>query len=277
MDSMQFETLPLFSRPMLSWNLKTDYVGRRFMYRPVSDSTMDDARSGLERFRLGPGAIVLAETQSAARGRNGRSWVSPPDVNLYFTLVMFPELADLRCLPYVTALAVAEAIEEVTAKSGRPLKVDLKWPNDVLIDGKKKVAGILIETTETSEGKLAALIGVGINVNLEVADYPELARIATSLKDALGFKVSREEVLAFFCNHFESLYEEAIAGSNAPFEAWRTRLITLGNEVVATGAAETIRGVAIDVEQDGALVIQSDGQRVRVDAGDVTLSATALD
>jgi len=272
MDLMQFETLPLFNKPRFSWNLRTDYVGRRFVYRPSTESTMDDARRMLQRFRLESGAVVLAEAQTAGRGRAGRHWVSPPDVNLYFTLVIYAQPDGARPLAYVTPLAIALAAEEMAAAAGRTLCADLKWPNDVLVGG-KKLAGVLIETTETGSGEQVALVGVGINVNLDVAAHPELAGVATSLKEALAVEVAREELLARFCNHFEALYEQALAGSRAPFQAWRERLVTLGREVVATGARETIRGVAVDVDEDGALVIaQADGRRVRVEAGDVTLS-----
>ena len=272
MDLMQFETLPLFNKPRFSWNLRTDYVGRRFVYRPSTESTMDDARRMLQRFRLESGAVVLAEAQTAGRGRAGRHWVSPPDVNLYFTLVIYVQPDGARPLAYVTPLAIALAAEEMAAAAGRTLCADLKWPNDVLVGG-KKLAGVLIETTETGSGEPVALVGVGINANLDVAAHPELAGVATSLKEALAVEVAREELLARFCNHFEALYEQALAGSRAPFQAWRERLVTLGREVVATGARETIRGVAVDVDEDGALVIaQADGRRVRVEAGDVTLS-----
>ena len=272
MDLMQFETLPLFNKPRFSWNLRTDYVGRRFVYRPSTESTMDDARRMLQRFRLESGAVVLAEAQTAGRGRAGRHWVSPPDVNLYFTLVIYAQPDGARPLAYVTPLAIALAAEEMAAAAGRTLCADLKWPNDVLVGG-KKLAGVLIETTETGSGEQVALVGVGINVNLDVAAHPELAGVATSLKKALAVEVAREELLARFCNHFEALYEQALAGNQAPFQAWRERLVTLGREVVATGARETIRGVAVDVDEDGALVIaQAGGRRVRVEAGDVTLS-----
>ena len=272
MDSMEFETLPLFSKPHFSWNLNTDYVGRRFVYRPDSESTMDDARRMLERFRLTNGALMLAETQTAGRGRAGRNWVSPPDVNLYFTLILTPAPEDVACLAYVTPLAVAHAIEEVASLKGVALRPDLKWPNDLLIDG-RKVAGVLIETTSTGDGRLVALVGIGINVNLDVAEYPEIAEIATSLKAALGFTVAREEVLAFVCNHFESLFEAAKSGDREPFREWRDRLINLGRPVTANGTREPIEGIAVDVGDDGALIIeQSDGHRVSVEAGDVTLS-----
>jgi BirA family transcriptional regulator, biotin operon repressor / biotin---[acetyl-CoA-carboxylase] ligase len=271
MDSMEFETLPLFSKPHFSWNLSTDYVGRRFVYRPESESTMDDARRMLERFRLTDGALLLAERQTAGRGRVGRSWVSPPDVNLYFTIILTPGPADVRCLAYVAPLAVAKAVEEIAGTKGVELRPDLKWPNDVLIDG-KKVAGVLIETTSTTEGRLVALIGIGINVNLHTTDYAEIRDVAISLKDALGFAIAREEVLAAACNHFEALYESARGGNLAPFQEWRERLVNLGRPVVANGTHEQVEGIAVDVADDGALIIERlNGERVSVEAGDVTL------
>jgi BirA family biotin operon repressor/biotin-[acetyl-CoA-carboxylase] ligase len=274
MELMDFETLPLFSKPYFSWNLQTDYVGRRLVYRPDTESTMDDARRLLDRFRLTSGALVMAESQTAGRGRNGRSWVSPPDVNLLFTLVlMTPVRHSQRPLFYLAALAISRAIEELTARHGVPTETELKWPNDVLIHG-RKVAGVLIETTETADGSPVALVGVGINVNMDASLYPEIADIATSVSAEVGRRLPREELLAAFCNHFESLYEEASSGSSRPFQAWRSRLSTLGREVVATGQATPIRGTAVDVETDGALVIEmASGQRTRVDYGDVTLNA----
>lgn len=262
------DSLPIFSKAHFQWGLQTDYVGRRFVYRPVSESTMDDARRMAQRFNLQAGALVLAESQTAGRGRAGRAWVSPPDVNLYFTVLLFPAVSALRPLAWVTPLAVALAVEEVAQAKGATVVADLKWPNDVLIAG-KKVAGVLIETENLGE-KFVALVGVGVNVNLEMVDHPEISDIATSVKEAIGLKVAREEVLAAFCNHFERLYEESLGGSRRPFQMWRERLVTLGQTVVAPGADGLVEGRAVDVEEDGALVIETgDGWRQRVEAGDV--------
>ena len=276
MDEMSFETLPLFSKPHYSWSLKTDYVGRRFQYRPYTESTQDDARNMLTRWRTPNGTIILAESQSAGRGRAGRAWVSPPDVNLHFTLSLTVEGFDARPLAYVTPLAIAEAIEDVAKVKGGRLKADLKWPNDVQLKG-KKVAGVLIEFTENQDGESTALIGAGVNVNFDPDEFPEISDIATSMADELGFEVPREEVLAAFANHFEDLWEEAKSGSRRPFDAWKARLITLGAEVTATGAEGAIAGTAVDVNDDGTLVIETpDGARVTVEAGDVTLSGSGI-
>jgi BirA family biotin operon repressor/biotin-[acetyl-CoA-carboxylase] ligase len=262
------DQLPIFSKPYFQWNLHTDYVGRRFIYRPVSESTMDDARRMLERINLPQGALVLAESQNAGRGRAGRAWVSPPDVNLYLTLILFPPLERLRSLAYVTPLAVARAIETFTARKGVPLRAEIRWPNDVLI-GSKKVAGVLIETEHAPE-RVVALVGVGVNVNLEASRIEEIADIATSVKEATGLEMPREELLAVICNEFEPLYEEALAGSREPFETWKSRLVTLGREVTVAAPDSSFEGKAVDVEDDGALIVSlADGSRRRVEAGDV--------
>jgi BirA family transcriptional regulator, biotin operon repressor / biotin---[acetyl-CoA-carboxylase] ligase len=262
------DSLPLFSKPHFQWGLTTDYVGRRFVYRPTSESTMDDAKRMIQRFSLQNGALVLAETQTAGRGRLGRSWVSPPDVNLYFTVVLYPSEHGLRPLAYTTPLAAALAIEEVASSQGFQIKADLKWPNDVQIGG-KKVAGVLVET-EYGPERLAAYVGVGINVNLEASAYDEIRDIATSVKEATGAPMPREEVLSSFCNHFESLYEEAKGGSLRPFNDWKARLVTIGQRVQARTPSGIVDGLAVDVAADGALVLQlEDGGRAAIEAGEV--------
>jgi BirA family biotin operon repressor/biotin-[acetyl-CoA-carboxylase] ligase len=264
------DQLPTFSKPYFTWGLHTDYVGRRFIYRPVSESTMDDARRMLERINLPQGALVLAESQEAGRGRVGRPWVSPPDVNLYMTIILFPTQEALRQLPIVTPLAVARAVESIARAKGTVIRADLKWPNDVQVGG-KKVSGVLIET-EHQPQRIVALVGIGLNVNLDPAAYPTIADIATSLKAATGTEFPREEVLAALCNEFEPLYEAALAGSREPFEAWRERLVTLGRDVTVSAPDRTFDGRAIGVEDDGALIVEtSSGKRERVEAGDVSV------
>ena len=110
--------------------------------------------------------------------------------------------------------------------------------------------------------------------NAVPAGIPEIAKIAVSVKDAIGIEVPRELILAAFCNHFEALYEDAVAGDDVPFYSWKDRLVTLGRQVTATGGGSVIKGKAVDVAEDGALLIQQlNGKKVRVEAGDVTLSA----
>jgi len=165
----------------------------------------------------------------------------------------------------VTPLAVAQAVEETTGLAAR-----IKWPNDVLIAG-RKLAGILIETEIAGQSVKYALVGIGLNVNLDVERIPEIAEIATSLKRETGREVAREEVLAALLNHFEALYLEARRG-RPPLEGWKSRLETLGRHVRVTSAGSVEEGVAEDVDAEGSLLLRrDDGTRVTIPAGEVTL------
>ena len=245
--------------------LQTNFVGRSVTYRASVDSTMtvaaEEAAAGAPE-----GAIVVAEEQTAGRGRMGRSWTSPADGNLYFTLVLRPTLEQLRYLAVIAPLAVSLAIEETTNLVPR-----IKWPNDVLI-GDRKVCGVLLETNLTGDEVQNALIGIGINVNLNVMLHEEIREIATSLRTEFGEEVEREKVLATALNHIEELYQRLRAGE-AVSVGWKQRLDTLGKHVKVTIAGgETQEGVTVDADSDGALIIRrDDGSHVRVEAGEVTL------
>ena len=245
--------------------LRTDFIGRTVYYDETTTSTMERAKREAEA-GAPEGAVAIAEEQTKGRGRMGRSWISPPGVNLYFTIMLRPALEQLRPLPVIAPLAVCEAIEETTALLPR-----IKWPNDVLIDG-SKVAGVLAESEVTGEDVRFVLVGTGINVNLDAAAYPEIREIATSLRAELGRDVSREEVLAATLTHFERLYQ-ALRRGEVVSMPWKQRLDTLGKQVrVETAAGGVHEGVAVEADSDGSLIVRrDDGSHVRVDAGEVTL------
>ena len=246
--------------------LATHFVGRRLVYLTSTGSTMDDARREADS-GAAEGTVVLAEEQSSGRGRFQRGWVSPAGKNLYLTLIMRPVLNRLRSLSIIAPLAVALAVEEVTG-----LRPRIKWPNDVLVEG-RKLSGILIESEISGSAVEYALVGPGINVNFDIEESPEITAIATSIKRELGREASREELLAAFLNHFEALYEDAPKG-DAVFEEWRSRLDTLGREVRVTFGDQVYEGAAEDVDRDGNLIlVQPDGTRRTVEAGEVTLRA----
>ncbi len=201
--------------------LRSGFIGRAVSYHESIPSTMDLARREAEA-GMPEGAIAIAEEQTAGRGRMGRAWVSPAGVNLHFTVVLRPTLVQLRYLPVIAPLAVCQAIEETTALLPR-----IKWPNDVLIGG-KKVCGVLPESELAGNEVLFALVGIGINVNLDVDAHPEIRDIATSLRAELGREMSREEVLAATLNRLEALYESAQGGGEAISSGWKQRLDTLG-------------------------------------------------
>ncbi len=246
--------------------LQTEFLGRRVFYEPSTPSTMDiaarEAQAGAPE-----GAIALAEEQTAGRGRMGRSWVSPAGVNLYFTLILRPTLDRLRYLSVIAPLAVCQAIEETTNLLPR-----INWPNDIAING-KKVCGVLTQSEIADGAVLYALIGIGINVNIDVAAHEEIRAIATSLRAELGREVSREEVLAATLNHIEALYQ-ALRRAEVISIAWKHRLDTLGQHVRVSAPDGVVleQGVAVDADSDGSLILRrDDGSHVRIEAGEVTL------
>jgi BirA family biotin operon repressor/biotin-[acetyl-CoA-carboxylase] ligase len=241
--------------------LRTRYVGRNVLHHTCVGSTQDVARTEAER-GVPEGTIVMAEEQTSGRGRLGRSWVSPAGKNLYVTLVMRPPVRLLRTLSILAPLAIAEALEGVVRFECR-----IKWPNDVLVEG-RKIAGVIIETGLADDVVKYALVGMGVNVNLNVQAVPEIADIATSVRQELGRDGSREEVLAALLNAFEERYLEA-QESDVAFLVWRSRLETLGRRVRAALPDRVEVGVAEDVDADGNLLIRrDDGSLSTVEAGD---------
>jgi len=236
------------------------------LYRPSTPSTMDDARRAAEE-GAAEGTVALADEQTAGRGRFGRRWVSPAGVNLYLTLVLRPDPPLLRTLSVIAPLAICLAIEGV---AGVPAYI--KWPNDVLLgEPRRKAAGVLIDAELMGDEVRYALVGLGVNVNLEPSRYAEIRDLATSVREAAGRPVSREELLASLLHHVRSLYEAARRGEPV-HPGWRQRLDTLGRAIRVTGAAGTEEGVAIAALADGRLVLRrDDGTTVALDAGEVSL------
>ncbi|MBI4188615.1 MAG: biotin--[acetyl-CoA-carboxylase] ligase [Chloroflexi bacterium] len=244
-------------------DLVTGFVGQRVVYHPRLTSTMDLARQEAQQ-GAAEGTIVLADEQSAARGRLKRVWLSPIG-SLPLSIILYPPLTILPSLIMIASLAVVHSIEQTAG-----LKPQIKWPNDVLING-KKVCGILIETDVRGKTVKYAVIGIGINVNLRLADFPEITPIATSLSDELGKDVSRLEVLRCLLVELERLYLSLSSGGTV-YEEWRDRLVTLGKKVRVKSGEEVEEGVAESVDRNGSLFLRGvDGKLTRIVVGDVTL------
>ena len=256
--------------------LKTRAFGRNFIFEPSVGSTMDVARDAAQH-GAAEGTVAAADEQTAGRGRLGRTWITPPTVNLATTLVLRPPHSVLRDIAMIAPLAVLHAVEDVCG-----LRADIKWPNDVVVRGQgtedrgqtvRKLAGILIETDLTDERRPLVLVGAGINVNFDAREHEEIRDIATSLRTELGREVEREALLAAYLSRFEELYAAAKMGES-PLERWKQRLMTLGQQVHASWPGGETDGMAEDVDEDGALLVRTtDGALVRVEAGDVTLRA----
>jgi len=247
-------------------NLHAGDFGCRIHHFYKTASTMTEAA------RLAPegaphGTLVLAEEQTAGRGRLGRSWISERSVGLYFTLVLRPELAPAAApiLTLLAGVALAEALREV---SGLPL--DLRWPNDVLIGG-KKCAGILVEMTAEPDRVEYVLMGIGINVNHEQIPG-SLAAGATSLRLEAGRSLSRLEILISVLQRLEHYYNGYLTEGASPIIKRFVRLSSYarGKRVKVSDGVRTVVGVTAGLTPEGILLLRrDDGQTERVLSGHV--------
>jgi BirA family biotin operon repressor/biotin-[acetyl-CoA-carboxylase] ligase len=239
---------------------------RRVEWRQEVDSTQrlarDLARGGAEE-----GATVIAESQTAGRGRLGRQWHSPPGVNLYCSVVLRPRLAPAAVPPLalVVGLAVADAVAAVSG-----MQAALKWPNDVLLGG-RKIAGILTELDAELERVHAVIVGIGVNVNGD-GFPPELADKATSLRLATGRPVDRAAFTAGLLAALEGRYRRFLAAGFAAMRSeWEACSALTGKEVRVTAPEGEVAGRVLGVDDDGALRLAGPRGEVRVMAGEVTL------
>ena len=232
----------------ISWDLH---------YEPSCSSTQDLARAASARGAQ-QGWTMVTDLQREGRGRQGRTWVAPPETALLFSTILRPPRDVLPLLPLLAALTVAGGIE--TSSGAVP---DLKWPNDVLIKG-KKLAGILLERPAGAD----VVLGVGLNVNQSRADLPEGA---TSLAIEIGHELEREPLLAAILNDLGNAYERADReGVSWIVPGWRSRSSMLGKAVAFQRDGTLIRGIAEDVSDEGALQVRlDDGSRISVVAGEI--------
>jgi len=244
-------------------NLGTNFIGQRVLYYPSLTSTMEVAK---QEAQLGAvdGTVVIAGEQTAGRGRIKRVWLSPKG-SIALSIILYPSVVNLPSLIMLASLAVVHSIEAVTG-----LRSQVKWPNDVLING-RKVCGILIESSVRGNIVDYAIIGIGVNVNLRLSDFPEIQSIATSLSAELGGDVSRLRVIRRLLVEVERLYLALQAGGPI-YEEWRDSLVTLGRRVRVKSGTTVYEGVAESVARDGSLLLRhSNGKLSKIVAGDATL------
>jgi BirA family biotin operon repressor/biotin-[acetyl-CoA-carboxylase] ligase len=215
------------------------------------------------------GTLVIAEEQTAGRGRQGRIWHSPPGVGLWASLVLRPHMSPNRIfqLAICGALAVAETVSETTH-----LPVRVKWPNDVLVEG-KKLSGVLTETQAELDSVRFVVLGLGINVNQRSEDFPEHLRSrATSIRVELGRSISRIDLLRSILLKFEEMYGLFQEHGLGPFlNRWRQLSWTLGRRVAVHVGESIFSGLAVDIDETGALLLEeASGKRRRLMAGDVS-------
>jgi len=253
----------------LQEGLKTKLLGKYIFFSYEVGSTNDWAKE-LAELGAPEGTIAIAETQTAGRGRLGRKWISPKG-GLWFSLILKPKIKPMETvkLVFLAGLAVAETIRELYG-----LRAETKWPNDVLVDG-LKVCGILSEMKTVGENVEYAVIGVGINANFNVdEEFPEeLKEKATSLEKALGRKIALEELFKALLEKMESLYQQFLKEGFTPIlEKWKSYASFLDCEVEVHGDGERLEGTALNIDNEGALILRlKDGSVRRVFVGDLSL------
>jgi BirA family biotin operon repressor/biotin-[acetyl-CoA-carboxylase] ligase len=244
-------------------------LGRTILFSRKVSSTNDWAKE-LASLGAMEGTVVVAEAQTFGHGRLGREWASPRG-GLWFSAILRPEKlgpVEVAKLVFAAGLAVAEVLHELYH-----LRVETKWPNDVLING-RKVCGILAETNTKGRWINYVIIGIGVNANFDVenAFHHELGKVATSLKKELGRKVPIDELLKAVLEKLECFYELFLKEGFVPIlERWKRYAVFLGRQVEVANGARKTSGLACDVDVDGSLVLKSeDGKMMRVFFGDVS-------
>jgi BirA family biotin operon repressor/biotin-[acetyl-CoA-carboxylase] ligase len=214
------------------------------------------------------GTVIVADHQTCGRGRLQRAWLSPPAVNLYISLILRPPLAPASA-PFLTIMAGVAAANLLTEYC--PHQVQLKWPNDVLINN-KKVCGILTEMKTTGKKVDYVIIGIGINLNMQKKDFPSpLASIATSLQIETGTSVDRVEFTVKLLEILGVLYNLLNREGMQPLrELWLSYSQLVGKSVEVTFAEEVYRGMVVGMDNRGALLVKGEkGRQHRVIAGDI--------
>jgi len=240
-------------------------VGHRLVYHERTTSTMDEARR-LAEAGAEEGTVVIAEGQTAARGRFDRPWVAPPGQNLYFSVVLRPSLRQLPYTNMAAALAVARAVGTLG------LRPTIKWPNDIRVND-RKLCGILVEVELKMQRVAFAVVGIGVNVNFDPSPYPEIAGTATSIYQETGKRIGRNIVMRAVLEELDDLYRR-VAGGISLTADWAAMLDTLGRNVEVHWKDSVVKGRAQSVDEHGNLVLaRPDGSTFKAMAGDVTLQS----
>jgi len=247
--------------------LKTRVMGKaiHLLSEVASTNTlaMEMAASGTPE-----GTVVIAETQTGGKGRLGRKWISPKG-NLYLSVVLRPNVP-MHKAPLITlmgAVAVASAIRTTCG-----LAAGIKWPNDILISG-QKVSGLLTEMSAEQDRIRHIVLGIGVDVNMEMGELPpEVRGLTTTLAAEAGAKINRTALLQQLLRDLESWYQKFLKNDADILEEWKQLNLTIGNRVTVSGAGESLEGLAQGVDNEGRLIVRLDDGTIRtVAAGDVTI------
>ena len=250
--------------------LNTQIIGKNIYYNESIDSTNRLAKELAVKGAV-DGSVVIAEEQVGGKGRLGRSFFSPKSKGIWFSIILCPNFLP-REAPKCTlmaAVSVANAMERFDLKAG------IKWPNDILYDS-RKIVGILTEISAEMSKINYIVVGVGINVNMDRSEFPpDLYNIAASLSEMKGEKISRVDFFQALLEEFDKFYIKINNGSNFEevMNQWRKYNITLGRKirVIPAGSDEEFTAEAVDIDNEGALIVKTENGLEKVYAGDVSI------
>jgi BirA family transcriptional regulator, biotin operon repressor / biotin---[acetyl-CoA-carboxylase] ligase len=250
--------------------LDTLFVGKdKIIYRLTTDSTQNLAILLAEKNPNSDGIVIIAGEQKSGRGRQNRKWLSPKG-GIWLSVVLRPRISasKITLLPFAAALAVCDTIKKTTQ-----LDAKLRWPNDVTISG-KKVAGILIDISMEAERINYAVVGIGINANIDssaISSYLEKGIKVTSLSDELGHKTNILDLTKVILEKLEYYYMELKhCAPNTIIEEWKKNSDILYQKVAVMQNNRTIQGIAADVNDDGSLLVRTkDCNNINVVASDI--------
>ena len=253
--------------------INTKWLGQQIYYYPVVNSTNELLKEMAFRGVIS-GTIIISDYQRKGKGRHGRRWSAPPNTSLLFSLLFRPMWPSDKAnwLTMIAGLASASAIEEYCS-----LKASLKWPNDVTIrrgNHWRKIGGILLEAKIENDLIHQAIVGIGINVNIDRENLPVGPDVASSLMRESRRLVPRAQLLGIILEKFEGLYEAASEG-RSPQPEWNERLMTVGQQVMIDGLSTNAKliGRVEGTDRIGRLLLRDkDGALHVVSAGDVTLA-----
>ncbi|MCH5210224.1 MAG: biotin--[acetyl-CoA-carboxylase] ligase [Oscillospiraceae bacterium] len=240
--------------------LNTEFIGRTIFLYDETDTTNNRAK---ENSDAPDGSVFIAETQTGGKGSRGRGWVSPRGSGIWHTILLKPDISPLEVsqITLAAGLSVCKAIG---------LDAKIKWPNDIVI-GSKKVCGILTEMSAEMDSVNYVVCGIGINVNIESFD-DEISHRATSMYIESGQKYCRNEIISKLLNEFEYYYKLFLKnGLSALLDEYKKNCVTLGREVSVIFRKETVTGTAVDVDETGALVVETGNGVIRVNSGEVSV------
>jgi len=239
--------------------LKTEFMGQNIYYEETVDSTQKIAHR-LSMENAPEGTLVIADEQLQGKGRLGRSWHSPKYTGVWMSLILRPDIPVGKTpqLTLLAAVAVVQGIQELTG-----LQPQIKWPNDILLNG-KKVTGILTELQAEADKVHSVIVGIGINANQRKEDFPpEIHSKATSLFIELGEKVNRAALIRAVLSRMEKLYKIYLSKGFEPVKLlWESYALSIGKTITARTLNRTITGKALGITEDGVLKIEDEGGKI---------------